>query len=153
MSILRRKKADPASKVRKVDIESAARRDTPLERSRSDLQALKRGESYQSTNGVRPSTPKLQKRNNSGSWPLPVHDSPPKIVGGEDGRPFSADAGDGVVGGELANGKGEGIVRPDLETRRFTATGLTDVDLSTVTGKGRKKKKFQKLRNLFGLDD
>jgi len=155
MSILRRKKPDPSSKVRKADIESAARRDTPLERSRSDLQAMKRQESYNSTtNGTRPHTPKLQKRTNSSSWPLPLPDSPPKILGGEDGRPFTADAGDGVVGAEGANGVGE-VGRPELGTRRFTATGLGDVDLSTVTaGKsGRKKKKFGALRRMFRLDD
>lgn len=153
MSILRRKKPDPSSKVRKSDAESPARRDTPLERSKSDLQQLRTD---------RPSTPKLQKRRtmsreNSASWPLPVPTSP-KALGGEDGRPFSADNGMGVVGGEKGiNGNGVGINgdgRPDLGTRRFTATGLADVDLSRVTDvPGRKKKKFGKLRRMFRLDD
>jgi hypothetical protein len=147
MSILRRKK-DPTSKVRKSDAESAARRDTPLERSKSDLAAVKRQESYNSATG-RPSTPKLQKK--APGWPL-VSDSPAKILDGEDGRPFSADAGDGVVGSE-ANGVTNGnTTRPDLGTRRFTATGLGEVDLNGV-GKGRKKKKFGALRRMFRLDD
>jgi len=70
MSILRRKKPDPAAKVRKVDLlESAARRDTPLERSRSDLLAVR------SEPGAH--APRLQKRHtmgreNSESWPLPA---------------------------------------------------------------------------------
>ena len=152
MSILRRKK-DPSSKVRKAEIESAARRDTPLERSKSDLAAVKRQESYSSATG-RPSTPKLQKK--PPGWPL-VSNSSPKILGGEDGRPSTADAGDGVVGGEAVNGVNgvNGVMngdRPDLGMRRFTATGLGEVDLSGV-GKGRKKKKFGALRRMFRLDD
>ncbi|CZR62951.1 related to MUC1 Extracellular alpha-1,4-glucan glucosidase [Phialocephala subalpina] len=154
MSILRRKKPDPSSKVRKSDAESPARRDTPLERSKSDLQQLR---------AERPTSPKLQKRRtisreNSASWPLAAPLSPPKGLGGENGRPFSADNGMGVVGGEKGiNGNGVGINgdgRPDLGTRRFTATGLADVDLSHVTDlPGRKKKKFGKLRRMFRLDD
>jgi hypothetical protein len=144
MSILRRKKVDPTSKVRKSDIESAARRDTPLERSRSDLQAVRRQESYQSTGGGRPTSPKLQKSNNSASWPLPPPDSS-KTLEAEDERPSTADAG--VV---LTNGGNE--IRPDLGTRRFTATGLSAVDLTIVTPP-RKKKKFQALRKMFRLDD
>jgi hypothetical protein len=143
MSILRRKKPEPGSKVRKSEIESAARRDTPLERSKSDLAAVRR-----------PQSPKLQKRNplsreNSASWPLPIPDSPPKIVGGEDGRPFSADAGNGVVGSESKERE-----RPDMGNRRFTATGLSGVDINGVLPEGgRKKKKFGALRRMFRLDD
>jgi serine/arginine repetitive matrix protein 2 len=140
MSILRRKKPDPSSKVRKSDAESPARRDTPLERSKSDLAVLR---------GDRPATPKLQKRNgpsrqNSGAWPLPGPTSPPTIVGGEEGRP---DTADGIVGGELTNGH-----RPDMGSRRFTATGLADVDINGI-GKPRRKKKFGALRRIFRLDD
>ncbi|TVY28569.1 hypothetical protein LHYA1_G001925 [Lachnellula hyalina] len=133
MSILRRKKADPISKVRKSEVESAARRDTPLERSRSDLDAIRNG--HQS--------PRLQKRNpmsreNSSSWPLPE----PGILG-KDGRPVTADA------------VGAGGIRPDLGNRRNT-TGLTEVDIAGVTAglNGvRKKKKFGALRRIFKLDD
>jgi serine/arginine repetitive matrix protein 2 len=143
-SILRRKKADPSSKVRKSDAESPARRDTPLERSKSDLMAVKRQESYNSTNGLT-SSPKLQKRTNSSSWPLspaPFDDEKQ-----EDNRPFSADAADGIVGGETS--------RPNLGTRRSTATGLGLVDVNGPVGTtpARKKKKFQALRKMFKLDD
>lgn len=171
-SILRRKKVDPESKVRKTDIESAARRDTPLERSKSELSVLRT---------ERVGSPKLQKRNtmsreNSASWPLPASPvtGPPALArassgvgaaglgekagdGGDgvDGRPFTSDgmAGlNGVVGGED---------RPDIGTRRFTATGLTSVDVpagddSSVVGAvvpGKKKKKFGALRRMFKLDD
>jgi len=145
MSILRRKKPDPSSKVRKSDAESPARRDTPLERSKSDLAALRND---------RPSTPRLQKRNgpsreNSSAWPLPAPTSLPKTLSAEDGRPFTADTADGVVGGELINGD-----RPDIGTRRFTATGLADVDINGLGAQGRgKKKKFGTLRRMFRLDD
>jgi hypothetical protein len=141
MSILRRKKPDQGSKVRKSDLESAARRDTPLERSRSDLAAIRQD---------RPPTPKLQKRNtgNSGSWPLATPASLPKTTGNEDDRPFTTDNGDGVVGAHV-NGNANGDARPDIGTRRFTATGLADVDLGGKT----RKKKFPKLRKMFRLED
>lgn len=141
MSILRRKKPDEGSKIRKSDIESAARRDTPLERSRSDLVAVR---------ADRPPTPKLQKRHtsNSSAWPLPVPESPPKIVSGDDGRPHTADTSDGITGAE-ANGN----TRPDIGTRRFTATGLSGVDIVGANKEGKKKKKFGKLRRMFRLDD
>lgn len=144
MSILRRKKPDPTSKVRKSDAESPARRDTPLERSKSDLAALRNDRSQ---------TPRLQKRNgpsreNSGAWPLPEStNSHPNHEKEEAIRPFNAGTADGVAGGELTNGH-----RPDIGPRRFTATGLADVDMNGV-GKPKKKKKFPTLRRMFRLDD
>ncbi|ESZ95238.1 hypothetical protein SBOR_4350 [Sclerotinia borealis F-4128] len=147
-----RKKPDVNSKVRKYNGESPARRDTPLERSRSDLEAIKRQDSF-----GRPSTPKLQKRNphaagqNSGSWPLPNDTDDIGIkIPFEEGRPFSADAAGGIVGGEHADVGSD--LRPDVENRRFTATGLNDVDVMAQTS-ARKKKKFQALRKMFRLDD
>lgn len=140
MGILRRKKADPSSKVRKSDAESPARRDTPLERSKSELSFLK---------AERPSTPKLQKKNPNSTWPL-VSPSSSKTIGGEDGRPVTADDRNGVVTGGPANS----VERPDLGNRRFTATGLSGIDINVNgTGKPRKKKKFGKLRRMFRLDD
>ncbi|KAH9218302.1 hypothetical protein DL95DRAFT_458553 [Leptodontidium sp. 2 PMI_412] len=160
MSILRRKKPDSGSRVRKSDAESPARRDTPLERSKSDLQAL-RSEPAQS--------PRLQKRHpmsreNSNSWPLPAGTPAPKpqslLTGteGEDERPFTADGANGVVGGEKGELITNGDSRPDIGTRRYTATGLAGVDIVSVNGgaaeeKARKKKKFGKLRKIFRLDD
>ncbi|TVY49297.1 hypothetical protein LCER1_G008322 [Lachnellula cervina] len=135
MSILRRKKADPISKVRKSEAESAARRDTPLERSKSDLDAIRHGGQ----------SPRLQKRNpmsreNSSSWPLPKDSG----ILGEDGRPVTADA------------VGAGGIRPDLGDRRNTTSGLSEVDVAGVTAnlkEVRKKKKFGALRRMFRLDD
>jgi serine/arginine repetitive matrix protein 2 len=147
MSILRRKK-DPSSKVRKSDLESPARRDTPLERSKSDLATLKAAD--------RPTSPRLQKRNpmsrqNSGAWPI----VPPPVFGIEEGRPFTADAADGVIGAESKDMEGG---RPSLGSRRHTASGLTGLDLTVANGNEigtptKKKKKFQALRKMFRLDD
>ncbi|KAL2062435.1 hypothetical protein VTL71DRAFT_6701 [Oculimacula yallundae] len=167
MSILRRKKPDAGSRVRKSDAESPARRDTPLERSKSDLQALKTDQPGQTM----AQSPRLQKRNpmsreNSASWPLPAGPAAPAagnaqstFVGkeGEDGRPFTADGPDG---GE-AMGNVE-LGRPDIGTRRYTATGLAGVDVANLSlagaggiggDAGKKKKKFGKLRKMFRLDD
>ncbi|TAQ89198.1 hypothetical protein B7494_g2475 [Chlorociboria aeruginascens] len=152
MSILGRRKADPSSKVRKADIESAARRDTPLERSQSELHAMRRQES----NSAQPRSPKLQKRNplsreNSSSWPLPAQETPPQVLTSKDERPITSDgvnAADSSTNGTKAN------ARPDLLARRFTATGLTTVDLDTVDlDTPKKKKKFQALRKIFKLLD
>lgn len=154
MSILRRKK-DPASKVRKADVESAARRDTPLERSKSDLQAVKRNDSYNSTKSGKP---KLQKRNPTASWPLPPPEPETHELDAGDYRPVTADAAGGVVSRELSNGvnpvKDEAVIEtaPELGPRRVTAESLpTDLSLNGIS-KGRKKK-FSMLRKIFRLDE
>ena len=126
------KKKD-ASKVVKPDVESAARRDTALERSRTARAA---------TNELQPQSPKspkLQRRNTpknlpSPSWPLP--DSPVPIVGNN--RPNTSD---GVA---LAS-------RPDMGARRLT--GQPDVSNGVVIGRSGKKKRFPMLRKAFGLHD
>ena len=154
MSILRRKK-DPASKVRKADVESAARRDTPLERSKSDLQAVKRNDSYNSTKSGKP---KLQKRNPTASWPLPPPEPETHELDAGDYRPVTADAAGRVVSRELSNGvnpvKDEAVIEtaPELGPRRVTAESLpTDLSLNGIS-KGRKKK-FSMLRKIFRLDE
>jgi hypothetical protein len=152
MAILRRKKPDPSSKVRKAEIESAARRDTPLERSRYDLQAIKRNDSY---NSVGSGKLKLQKRNASNSWPLPPPEHPAIERDPSGVRPSTANAAEGVVSVELSNGmpslNGE-TAPPELGARRFTAQGVPgELDLNGV-GK-RPKKKFGMLRRMFRLDE
>jgi len=166
MSILRRKK-DDTSKVRKSDAESPARRDTPLERSKSDLQALK----YEGASTPLHS-PKLQKRNpmsreNSQVPSSPISppqfagltaDNTPIITGANDGRPFTADAANGVSGAEakemgLSNGT---TSKPDIGTRRYTADALGGTTTAVSAGavaEGKKKKKFGSLRKIFGLHD
>lgn len=154
MSILRRKKPEAVSHVKKTHAESPAPRDTLLERSKSDLQLLPSTE--QGTGEERVSSPRLQKRNplsreNSAAWPLPAA---PEVKFADHGRPFTSDGANGALGGrgiEADHGLSE---RPDLGGRRFTATGLSGVDLNPVVFEGaRKKKKFGALRRMFGLDE
>ncbi|KAF7881867.1 uncharacterized protein EAF02_006555 [Botrytis sinoallii] len=71
----------------------------------------------------------------------------------EEGRPFSADTGAGIVGGENKEVVAELNGRPEVGNRRFTATGLSDVDVMGQGGSPRRKKKFQVLRKMFRLED
>ncbi|KAL3422637.1 hypothetical protein PVAG01_06793 [Phlyctema vagabunda] len=149
-SILRRKKTDTSSRVTKVDAESPARRDTPLERSKSDRAALYGPLAAESPGRVM--SPKLQKRNpmsreNSSSWPLagPVSTTN-GAAAAEDSRPVTSDGANGI--------KTDDQGRPALGSRRFTATGLSAVDVNVANLETpRKKKKFQALRKMFRLDD
>ncbi|KAH8816914.1 hypothetical protein F5884DRAFT_239338 [Xylogone sp. PMI_703] len=145
-SILRRKKLDPESKVHKIDMESAARRDTPLERSKSDLAMLKYGGDPV---GNRVYSPKLQKRQPSDSWPLPNEPSLQNGAGTARPGTATADGGAAETNG-TANVMGE---RPSLAGRRFTSTGLISADSANNLSPGRKKKKFPTLRKMFGLDE
>ncbi|KAK8061373.1 hypothetical protein PG994_007739 [Apiospora phragmitis] len=140
-NILRRnKKADQAGKIQRVGLsESAARRDTLLERDADELRDL-RGD------GILES-PKFQKRRPgscNGSWPLPDT--------GENGRPSTADGR--VNGGPVA--------RSNISERRSTSMGLPGVAQTTGYEKkdvlepenhNKKKKKFGALRRMFRLDD
>lgn len=139
-NILRRnKKADSGAKITRAELsESAARRDTNLERSTNELRTL-RGDS-------RPTSPKLQKRNTfsrNDSWPLPDE--------GDNVRPNTSSG--------ALNGK-----RPEFAARRSTSLGIPGatqepnghtVDTATLDdlGPAKKKKKFGALRRMFRLDD
>lgn len=162
MGILRRnRKADAAGKIQRSEpTESAARRDTRLERSSEQLRDLR---------GDHPSSPRLQKRNslkrNSDSWPLS------ELAEGE---------GEGVnVSIKRSNSAGNlldqrsGIAGPAAQRpgtsgggRRSTSFGLPtayDDERDNVTVDGllgqqpqqqqKKKKKFGALRRMFRLDD
>ncbi|KAK8851689.1 hypothetical protein PGQ11_014168 [Apiospora arundinis] len=142
-NILRRnKKADQAGKIQRAGVtESAARRDTLLERDAGELRGL-RGDTVTES-------PKLQKRRpdsrNDDSWPLPNI--------GEDGRPSTAD-------GRVNGGP---VPRPNFAGRRSTSLGLpgalgqsTDYDNKDglePDNHSKKKKKFGALRRMFRLDD
>lgn len=123
---LGRKKDD--SKVMKADAESAARRDTPLERSKMERQLSSQAVPQPAKH------PKLQRRNTpkryaSDSWPLPQSSA------AVDSRPMTSD---GVVGG-----------RPVMGSRQPTAQ---TVDTNgVVVGRSGKKKRFPMLRKAFGL--
>lgn len=158
MSILRRKKPDPASKVQKLEGESGARRDTPLERTRADLKAVRQDSNFSTASGA--TSPKLQKRGAmkttgaSGTlenWPLASPHPDTNGIGPNDEGPHTSEGPD-ISEKQLENGNGATVSgKPDLGPRRTTATSLAAVDLSTVIPP-KKKKKFGMLRRAFRLD-
>lgn len=144
MSILKRnKRAEQAGKIQRPEMmESAARRDTKLERSSEQLRGIR---------DDHPASPKLQKRASvmrTDSWPL-----------------AEASEGDGMKrtnsAGNLLdlNSTMGAIQRPPLDDRRSMSLGLpmtydNELDHVAVDGIGqKKKKKFGALRRMFGLDN
>lgn len=126
LGILLRKRGDSASKVRKSDADSAARRDTPLERSRGELGAVKGTDSDSSPVGP----------GQAANWPLP----PPIPADGPNigvGRPATSD-------GTSVRPNGNRIERPEIGVRRTTA--------GSVAMDAPKTKKFKALRKMFRLD-
>jgi hypothetical protein len=105
-------------------------------------------------------SPKLQKRGllkrtgTAGTledWPLSSPHPDTDHVPADLERPHTSD-GPEVDEKYLETEVGPSVTgKPELGTRRTTATGLTAVDLTTVTPK--KKKKFARLRRAFRLDD
>jgi serine/arginine repetitive matrix protein 2 len=158
-SILRRKKLDPGSKVQKLEGESGARRDTPLERTPADLRAVRQDSNFLTAGGT--ANPKLQKRSAAKKtetsetledWPLASPHPDTNSVEPDDERPHTSDGAE-LSEKQLENGTGPlASAKPDLGPRRTTATGLEAVDLSPVVPPKRKKK-FGILRRAFGLDD
>lgn len=144
MGILRRnKRADPAGKIQRSGlVESAARRDTRLERSSEQLRDLRSDNS----SGLRLQKRSSVKRNDS--WPLGE-------PSGNEGIKRPSSAGN-LLGGSGTGGAGQ---RPELNDRRSTSLGLPTVyqnerDEVIVDGvEHKKKKKFGALRRMFGLND
>ncbi|KAI1472368.1 uncharacterized protein F4812DRAFT_408649 [Daldinia caldariorum] len=142
MGILRRnKRVDSASKIQRSGlVESAARRDTRLERSNEQLKDLRSENS---------SNLRLQKRSSvrNDSWPLGE-------PAGNEGMKRSDSAGN-LLNGSSTDGP---VQRPELNGRRTTSLGLPAAyenegdDVIDETGH-KKKKKFGTLRRMFGLDD
>ncbi|KAB5528970.1 hypothetical protein GE09DRAFT_1149198 [Coniochaeta sp. 2T2.1] len=158
LSVLRRKK-DKGGIARPEVMDSAARRDTKLERSTDELNAIRRSGDMdrESTTDevVRPRSPRLQKRTNSmpldavvgSAWPL---GSPGvETNGGKDRPSTSGNLGTRTMGGS----------RPALVGRRtgseslFGRRGTQEGGVAGGTEVGKKKKKFGPLRKMFGLDD
>ncbi|RYP24118.1 hypothetical protein DL767_008648 [Monosporascus sp. MG133] len=140
MGILRRnKKGDQGSKIQRSEPgESAARRDTKLERSASQLRDVR--------DDGRSTSPKLQKRSatlkRGESWPLPEED---------------------VQDPNSASGPAT-QQRPAMAGRRSTSLGVAGVqdndddgidgqDAVVAADGHKKKKKFGALRRMFHLDD
>ncbi|KAK2048670.1 hypothetical protein LZ31DRAFT_458379 [Colletotrichum somersetense] len=132
LSVLLRKKENEASKIlRPAAGESGARVDTKLERSASEISALR---------GVTTS-PKTQKGMAHDNWPLVETIDDEK-------RPMTAD-----------NNRSKDTSRPVFMKRRSTnqvlISGQPDDREGSIQldGSGKKKKKFGTLRRMFKLDD
>ncbi|KAL7621372.1 hypothetical protein AAE478_008693 [Parahypoxylon ruwenzoriense] len=145
LGILRRnKRADQTGKIQRSELtESAARRDTRLERSSEQLRDIRDDHT---------SSPRLQKRGSvkrNDSWPL--------------GEPTEGEVMKRSTSeGDLLNQNNTtmtAIQGPGPSGRRTASLGLPttyDNESNTMTADGpgyRKKKKFGALRRMFGLDD
>jgi serine/arginine repetitive matrix protein 2 len=143
MSVLRRKKEVGGGKISRPELsESAARRDTKLERTMDELAAIRAASS----------SPKLQKQRIT-SWPFPdniaTQESSPVPEAFEETlgkRPATADAQQEAL--ESPSSK------PGFMSRRSMSQGL----LGLGRGEARppevkRKKKFGTLRRMFGLND
>lgn len=153
-SVLRRnKKHDGGGKIsRPGPTESAARRDTDLERSADELAAL-RGD-------ARPVSPKLQKKFATGnSWPLGGGDpgeeskqpqSPSRTIEKND---VTVDGDEGAAprsSSVVRNAKSQpSMNRPSLLPRRTMSAQSQPVSVDGA----KKKKKFGVLRRMFKIDD
>ena len=166
------KKRDDPSRVREANIESPARRDTPLERSKTE-RLLTTGtpkdervlgpssptadpvaragrppiNSRTSSTQNSPKSPKLQRRNTPKTLTSAngVSWPLPKTPNGiPNSRPRTSD------GAVVSNGPG----RPDLGTRRTTVQdSLTPQKAPLTEGKAEKKKRFGMLRKAFGMQN
>lgn len=155
MSVLRRKKNPKKSEgiARPERIDSAARRDTNLERTPAELEQIRRSGDFD-VPASRPTSPRrLSKRTNSMpldaalaspgvDWPLTIRD-------GTQERP-------GTAGNLGTRTMSKGDVRPGQ--RRSMSANLLDGGMGVNGGQGgvegqKKKKKFGALRKMFGLDD
>ena len=168
-SSLGSKKRDDPSRIRKADIESPARRDTPLERSKTE-RLLATGEpkdervlgpsspkadpvaqagrpainSRTSSAQNSPKSPKLQRRNTPKRLTSANDVSWPLSQSPNGSRPQTSD------GAAKSNGAG----RPDLGTRRTTVQGSVPPPTAPlVVGKADKKKRFGMLRKAFGMQN
>lgn len=166
-SVLRRnKKHDGAAKISRPEvIESAARRDTNLERSPDELIAL-RSNSDQGS-------PKWQKRKaptpnatSQQDWPLALDQRQTNETVGSDDKDVFYDAADGREADPVASLRSPSVLghskshpslpRPAFLMRRTISTnGTINTDgVGSQGGEGtRKKKKFGTLRKMFRLDE
>jgi len=170
-----KKKADDPTRVRKSDVESAARRDTPLERSRAEMTGTSPtkidervlgpsspmadpvAQSPRPAVGSRtssaqnsPKSPKLQRRNTPKSGALANNATDiswplPQIPGGTTSAP---DRRPQTSDGAAPSGGG----RPDIG-RRMQSEEPSPQTAPLVVGKTEKKKRFGILRKAFGLHD
>ncbi|KAJ9155148.1 hypothetical protein NKR23_g1984 [Pleurostoma richardsiae] len=150
LSVLRRKKRDGRDKISRTEpTESAARRDTNLERTSEELKSLRSGSQRSRQTG----SPKLQKRMASfpgpvrrESWPLPDGQDEGDEEKAEE-RPVTPEA---ALAEDGTSPQKQSSLRPAFLHRRTMSTQGT-IDTEGVGSK--KKKKFGALRRIFKLDD
>ena len=140
MSILRRKK-DPAGKISRDIKESAARKDTRLERSTEQLAVIR---SNSNSNSAR-----LQKR--VPSWPLP-EDHPDEHDEETSHDTFVDDEKRPSTAGGPASASSP--TKPGFLKQRSISQGVVGLTHEEPpVAEGQKKKKFGTLRKMFGLHD
>lgn len=158
-SVLRRnKKHDGGGKISRPGLtESAARRDTNLERSTDELAALRANTFHEET---RPMSPRLQKKFPAGSnWPL--SDEGAGEVSKQPQSPNQIAEKDGVVvnGDDTAAARSSSVVRnarsqPSMNRPAFLARRTMSAQSQPLDMDGtKKKKKFGALRRMFKIDD
>jgi hypothetical protein len=145
-SVLRRKKDKDAGKISRPDVrESAVRQGTKLERSGDELNALR------SNNA----SPKLQKRSASNNWPLadkPDEEKRPATATHSTAPPpLSGIPKAGFMKRRSLSYQGVDAKQAALLPRHNDDESVADAQ-SQVDGSV-KKKKFGKLRKMFGLHD
>ncbi|KAH0556773.1 hypothetical protein GP486_005436 [Trichoglossum hirsutum] len=164
---LGRHKKDATSKVRKSDMESAARRDTPLERSKLELQASKTMATASLPNGSGSAAGgrrNVLRHLGADSWPLRGRHH--KDAGRElaDGTAMQRSKSEG--GGEASEGEISGAEEKELDVAAAGAANARAEDAqvngnvgesegeSVVRKAGRsRRKRFPFLRRVFGLDE
>ncbi|KAF2114042.1 hypothetical protein BDV96DRAFT_107488 [Lophiotrema nucula] len=151
----KKKESTPASTETALEAQRTTSNDIPLppqhtDRTQRPLSAIDEDKAMEPSSPGR-RTPKLQRRSTpewgrstSDSWPLPQ----PPMIGEEQARPQSSD---GIIPRRTS-------LRPTLQKRNSAMSeSRTAIDPKTgkevVIGKSGKKKKFQGLRRVFGLDD
>ena len=169
------KKRDDPLRVRKADVESPARRDTPLERSKTErmlttgvpekdrtlgprsptadpvFQAERPGIGSRTASAQNsPKSPKLQRRNTpkriaSATSANNISWPLPQSLGDTKSVPDSRPQTSDGANGGIAAG------RPDIGTRRITLQEAPPLTAPLVVGKTEKKKRFGMLRKAFGI--
>ncbi|KAJ4405155.1 hypothetical protein N0V82_010373 [Gnomoniopsis sp. IMI 355080] len=166
-SVLRRnKKQDGAAKISRPEVtESAARRDTNLERSTNELVALRSNSDQGSLKWQKQKAPTANATSQQ-DWPLGLNQQGTNDTVGSDDKDVFYDAADGqemrpvtstrspsVLGHAKSH---PGLPRPAFLMRRTISTNGT-INTGGVGSQGgevtRKKKKFGTLRKMFRLDE
>lgn len=166
-SVLRRnKKHDGAGKISRPEVmESAARRDTNLERSADELLALRSNSGQSSPKLYKRTTPTTNTDSQS-DWPLSLDQQQTNDTVGDEDKDVFYDATDGPGSASVASPRSPSVLghsksqpsipRPAFLMRRTISTNGT-INTDGIGGQGgevtRKKKKFGTLRRMFRLDE